>query len=165
MARLILLIGLPGSGKSTFAQYLVNECPKRRLISTDAIRALLFGDEATQGSWAKVFCEVGRQFRDTVQQIHQGEISEAIYDATNVVRKQRRQAIALARVSGFTHITGIWLNVPVWLCLTRNQERDRQVPEEIILRMSRCLYGAPPSESEGLDTIIEITPPSTEIAH
>lgn len=157
MARLILLIGLPGSGKSTFANYLVNECPKRRLISTDAIRALLFGEEAIQGPWGVVFREVGRQFRETVQQIQQGDVSEAIYDATNVVRKQRRQAIALARASGFTHITGIWLNVPLWLCLKRNQVRDRQVPEEVIFRMSRRLYGAPPAEPEGLDQVIEIT--------
>ena len=157
MARLILLIGLPGSGKSSLAQWLLQETPGRYLISTDGIRAVLFGDEATQGSWLTVWQEVGRQFRETVGQIQRGEVEAAIYDATNVVRKQRREAIALAREAGFTDITGIWLNVPLGLCLQRNQQRDRQVPDDIIHRMSCCLHNAPPSEQEGFDRLIEIT--------
>lgn len=107
-----------------------------------------------------MFAEVGREFRQSVYQIQQGEVSEAIYDATNAVRKQRRQAIALARISGFTHITGLWLNTPLYLCLKRNQERDRQVPDAVIERMYRRLYAAPPSEPEGLDWVIELCPHS-----
>lgn len=152
--RLILLIGLPGSGKSTLAARLLQECPKRRLISTDAIRADLFGAASIQGTWLLVWQEVERQLRETVLQIRQGEVSEAVYDATNVVRKQRRQAIALARHTGFTHIAGFWLNVPVSVCVKRNQERDRQVPKDIINRMNRRLCGAPPSMQEGLDELV-----------
>lgn len=158
MPRLILLIGLPGSGKSTLARRLLQERYDRRLISTDDIRSRLFGEESIQGPWSKVFAEVGRQFRQSVQQIQQGEVSEVIYDATNAVRKQRRQAIVLARVSGFTHITGLWLNTPLWLCLQRNRDRDRQVPDEVIDRMYRRLSAAPPSEQEELDWMIEICP-------
>jgi predicted kinase len=140
------------------AQALLRSKPARRLISTDAIRAELFGDEATQGSWLQIEREVERQFRQTVQNILRGQVTEGIYDATNVERKQRRQAIALARTCGFTHITGLWLNTPLWLCLERNRQRDRQVPEDIILKMHRCLLGAPPSLAESLDCLIEISP-------
>jgi len=154
MSRLILLIGLPGSGKSTLAASLLQECPQRCLISTDAIRAQLFGSEAIQGNWLLIWQEVGRQMREAVRQIEQGQATEAIYDATNVVRKQRRQAIALARQSGFTHITGLWLDVPISVCVRRNQARDRQVPKDIISRMNRRLCGAPPSLQEGLDELI-----------
>jgi predicted kinase len=42
-----LLIGLPGSGKSTWAKKLLAECPQMQLISTDAIRGLLFGNKGT----------------------------------------------------------------------------------------------------------------------
>jgi predicted kinase len=157
MSRLLLLIGLPGSGKSTLAAHLLQQ-GARRLISTDRIRADLFGDESVQGPWLTVWAEVGRQFRQAVLESQAGIIREAIYDATNAVRKQRRQTIALARESGFTHITGLWLNVPLWLCLQRNQQRDRQVPEEVILHMSRSLCDAPPSEAEDFDRLLEITP-------
>lgn len=158
MPRLFLLIGLPGSGKSTLAAQLLQDCPNRQLISTDAIRAQLFGDEQIQGDWLLVWREVGRQLQVAAQTIQAGTATEAIYDATNVVRKQRRQAIALIREAGFTHITGIWLNTPLRVCLQRNQTRDRQVPQDVIDRMYRRLWGAPPATQEGLDELIELSP-------
>lgn len=155
---LILLIGLPGSGKSTLAAKLTYECPKRRLISTDRIRAQLFGDEATQGPWQQVWWEVRQQFCQTVAQIKQQEAVAGIYDATNVVRRQRRQALALARDCGFTQIIGLWCNLPLEVCWERNQHRDRQVPEAVLLRMHRRLQGAPPDLQEGFDQLLTIKP-------
>ncbi|MBN8562904.1 MAG: AAA family ATPase [Leptolyngbya sp. UWPOB_LEPTO1] len=166
------MIGLPGSGKSTLADSLLADeslpsellCSRewnfqdthtRRLISTDAIRAQLFGDEAIQGSWLKIWLEVRSQFQQAGSAIAADELEFAIYDATNAVRKQRRAAIALARKAGFTHITGIWVNPTIEICLERNRLRSRQVPEEVIHRMARRLYGAPPSVEEGLDCLIE----------
>ena len=149
MTKLLLLIGLPGSGKSTLAKQLITECPQMQLISTDAIRGQLFGSEAIQGSWLLIWREVERQF----QQATNSSI-DTIFDATNTRRRNRKDVINLARNCGFTHITGIWLKTPVWLCLKRNQERQRQVPEEIILRMHRQLRDAPPSLNDGLDQII-----------
>ena len=155
--RLIILIGLPGSGKSTVAARLLQANLQRRVISTDAIRSHLFGDEARQGSWLKVWREVGQQFQQAVkQQMLTGQALEAIYDATNAVRRDRRRAIALARICGFTDIIGVWLNTPLDVCLHRNRQRDRQVPDAVILRMHRCLTGAPPSVSDGCDRLIEV---------
>ncbi len=139
---------MPGSGKSTVARSL-HSC----IISTDAIRAQLFGEEAIQGDWLKIWLEVRSQFQHAVDAIVSGEIEFAIYDATNAVRKQRRAAIALARKSGFTHITGIWINPSIEVCLQRNRLRSRQVPEAVIYRMARRLYGAPPALEEGLDEL------------
>ncbi|SRR5579883_1289638 len=150
---LILLVGLPGSGKSSLAASLVRECPLYRLISTDTIRLHLFGDEAIQGPWLKVWRTVSSQFQQTAHQIATGHISAAIYDATNAVRRERRRVIALAHAQGFTDITVLWVNTALAVCLQRNQERDRQVPETVILRMHRCLMGAPPSVSEGCDRV------------
>ena len=148
---LVLLIGLPGSGKSTFARSL-----NSRIISTDAIRAQLFGKEAIQGDWLKIWLEVRSQFQQAVNAIASGEIEFAIYDATNAVRKQRKSAIALARNSGFTYITGVWINPSIEVCLERNRMRSRQVPEAVIDRMARRLYGAPPTLEEGLDEIVVV---------
>jgi predicted kinase len=151
-SSLLLLIGLPGSGKSTFAKQLLAECPQMSLISTDAIRGQLFGSQALQGPWLLIWREVERQFQQAVS-----TANTAIFDATNAQRCNRRKVIALARELGFTQITAIWVDTPVWLCLARNKRRSRQVPEEIILRMHRQLRDAPPSLEEGLDKLIRLS--------
>ncbi|MFQ4140755.1 AAA family ATPase [Chlorogloeopsis sp. ULAP02] len=162
MTRLILLIGLPGGGKSTLAKQLLAECPQWRLVSTDAIRGLLFGNEATQGSWLLIWREIRRQFQEAI-----ATDSTVIYDATNAQRRQRREIITLARNLGFTQIVGIWVDTPIWLCLARNKKRKRQVPEDVIFRMYRQLRDAPPNLLEGLDSLSIVFPrseESTEIA-
>ena len=149
MTKLILLIGLPGSGKSTLAGKLVAEYPGSHLISTDAIRARLFGSEATQGEWLLVWRQVRQQMCQAVEQS-----AMAIYDATNAVRRNRRDAIALAREVGFSHLIGIWLDTPLLMCLERNQRRDRTVPDDVILQMHASLLNAPPTQEDGFDYLI-----------
>ncbi len=151
MIKLLLLIGLPGSGKSTLAKQLVAKCPQMQLVSTDAIRGQLFGSEAVQGSWLLIWREIEQQFQQAI-----ATSRPAIFDATNAQRRNRRELITLARDLGFTHIIGVWVSTPVWLCLARNKKRHRQVPEEIILRMHRQLRDAPPSLAEGLDSLIHL---------
>ncbi|MBW4559840.1 MAG: AAA family ATPase [Mojavia pulchra JT2-VF2] len=152
MPQLLLLIGLPGSGKTTLAKKLQAECPQMQVISTDVIRGQLFGNEAIQGPWLLIW----RAIQEELQQVLAAG-KTAIYDATNVQRRHRREIITLARDLGFTHITGIWANTPVWLCLTRNKRRSRQVPEDVIWRMHRQLRDAPPSLEEGLDCLIRFS--------
>lgn len=147
-SRLILLIGLPGSGKSTLSERLIANRSGYRYISTDRIRAQLFGDEAAQGTWRLIWQELQRQLVQGVQS------RCAIYDATNVRRRDRRQVIRLAQSVGFQHISGLWLDVPLANCLERNSQRDRRVPEEVIQRMYQQLSAAPPSLLDGLDCLI-----------
>lgn len=160
--QLILLIGLPGSGKSTWAQALQQfsqrQCPSTPaiLVSTDRIRATYFGNEAIQGAWPIVWRAIEQQFQQAVQFIRSGKSCYAIYDATNAARKQRRLVVQLAHQVGFQIVTGIWIDTPLTLCLTRNQQRDRTVPEPVILKMQRQLWGAPPNLDEGLSSIVQI---------
>lgn len=158
MSNLILLIGLPASGKSSLAQQLLGEDSRRLLISTDAIRRQIFGDEAIQGAWLLIWRELERQLQQAVSQIARGVATEAIYDATNAQRRHRREVITLARATGFTKITGLWLDTPVWLCLARNKKRTRSVPDNVILRMHRQLRDAPPTRLERLDCLIHYQP-------
>lgn len=154
IVRLVVLIGVPGSGKSTLAQRLIVERSERSLISTDAIRGQLFGDEAIQGSWRLIWQEIRLRMQQVVQQFAAGTRPEAIYDATNTVRRHRRELIGLAHEVGFTQITGIWLDVPLALCLQRNAQRDRQVPVEVIQTMHHRLQVSPPTPSEGFTHLI-----------
>lgn len=151
MAQLVIMIGLPGSGKSTLATQLMG-AEGWDLVSTDQIRASLYGDEAVQGSWLQIWEEVQRQLRAIAQHPH----GKAIYDATNVVRQQRRSLIDAARQWGYQSITALWLDVPLELCLQRNRGRSRQVPEAVICQMSHHLEGGPPSLEEGLDGLTRI---------
>jgi predicted kinase len=153
MPKLLLLIGIPGSGKTRLASQLkqISSC---RVISTDSIRAQLFGNEAIQGPWLLVWREVEWQFRETVEQIQTEQISFAVYDATNTRRRNRRHVIALARWAGFTQITAVWLDPPLELCLQRNQQRQRQVPDAVIQRMYRQLWSCPPRLREGIDLLL-----------
>lgn len=143
-----MMIGLPGSGKSILAQKLLRQYPDYHLISTDAIRAQLFGDEAIQGPWPAIWEQIKQQFQQAVT-----DAADAIYDATNAQRHHRRELIQLARESGFDQIRGIWIQTPVEQCLQRNSSRSRQVPPEIILKMHRQLIDAPPGLMDGLDSL------------
>ncbi|HAJ61748.1 MAG TPA: kinase, partial [Cyanobacteria bacterium UBA8543] len=57
------LIGPPGCGKSTLANQLIKLQPTAKIISTDAIRALIFGDESIQGDWSLIEENVLSQMR------------------------------------------------------------------------------------------------------
>jgi len=149
MAELLILIGLPGSGKSTLAaQWAL--LWGWDLVSTDAIRAELYGDAAIQGDWNQVFGLVQRRLQQVVLDDNLG----AIFDATNVQRRSRRRFILSARSWGYQRISALWLDVPLAECLARNEKRDRQVPPAIIQRMARQLQGATPTPQEGLDALI-----------
>ena len=52
---LYVLVGLPGSGKTTLAKDIANINIKAKHISSDAIRAELFGDENNQENNSLVF--------------------------------------------------------------------------------------------------------------
>ncbi|MEO1146475.1 MAG: AAA family ATPase [Cyanobacteria bacterium J06638_22] len=149
MAHLLMLIGLPGSGKSTVAAQLATQ-EGWQIVSTDRIREQLFGDAAIQGAWPQVWAEVERQLRA----IAQSSDGKVIYDATNVRRCHRRQFLTRARSWGFDTIEAYWLDVPLAVCLERNQRRDRQVPVPIICKMYRQLRGGSPSVKEGFDRLI-----------
>lgn len=151
---LLLLVGIPGSGKSTWARAFVEAHPRYRIVSTDAIRAALYGDEATQGEWSLIWTQVLGQWRAGVVSVGQGELDGLIYDATNARRRHRLEAIAAAREVGFTTISLVWFDLPLSVALERNQGRSRQVPPDIIAAMARQIQGAPPSLAEGVDQII-----------
>ena len=156
-----ILIGLPGSGKSTFAKCFSSGAPPLQLISTDQIRGDLFGDESTQGPWPPIWKHVTQEFQQVVFRVHQGTLAGAIYDATNAQRRGRRAVIQAARQAGFNRLLAIWLDMPITVCLDRNQRRSRQVPKDVIQAMARKLTGAPPHCDEGFDAVYRIHPTET----
>lgn len=152
----LLLVGIPGSGKSTWAREFMAHHPGYGLVSTDAIREELYGDAAVQGDWRQVWQQVLAQWQGAIAPIRQGTAAGVIYDATNARRRHRRETIAAARQMGFGPITLYWFDVPLGVALARNQQRSRQVPPGVIEAMHRQLQGAPPALQEGVDHIIQL---------
>lgn len=155
---LVLLIGLPGSGKSTWARLFAQHAVGWQVVSTDQIRAQCYGSEAIQGDWLTIWRQVLQKFARSLHQMQLGQCRGVLYDATNVRRRDRRQFLQQVRAQGFTPIIGVWFDVPLAVCLHRNQRRSRQVPGRVILRMHRQLKGAPPSLREAMDHLIRIVP-------
>lgn len=153
---LLMLVGIPGSGKSTWARDFVLANPRYRIVSTDALRARLYGDEAVQGDWLRIWQQVMTQWHQAIAAIHQGELEGVIYDATNARRRHRREAIAAARQAGFSPITLVWFDMPLSVAIERNQGRSQPVPVDIIAAMHRQLQGAPPSLHEGVDRVLAL---------
>ncbi|MEO0541639.1 MAG: AAA family ATPase [Cyanobacteria bacterium P01_A01_bin.105] len=152
----LLLIGLPGSGKSTWARCFVQRFPSYEVVSTDATRALLYGDAATQGPWSDLWQQLEALLRQGVQAIDLNLRAGIIFDATNAQRRRRRALVQTLRGLGYTEVGAVWFDTPLAVCLTRNQQRDRTVPPEVILKMHRELTGAPPHISDGLDWLIRL---------
>lgn len=145
------LIGVPASGKSTFAQLLA-QTGDYKIISTDTIRQQLYGDEVIQGNWLKIEAEVINQIQEAIA-LNQG----IIYDATNAQRAWRMDLLSkIEKQIGKIDWLGWYLNLDVKIAKKWNSQRDRTVPDNIIEKMSESLKTFPPHVAEGFIHIVEI---------
>jgi predicted kinase len=142
LCRIVITVGLPGSGKSTYL--------KRRgvnAISSDEIRHLIADDSEDQSVHAQVFATIRYLIR---QRIAVGRVVTYV-DATHLTRWERRPYVRLARKYG-CEVEAIFFNVPVETCVRRNRRRGRVVPEEVIRAMAELME--PPTVGEGIARIL-----------
>lgn len=147
-----ILIGCPSSGKSTVANELIKQNPKHRIVSTDKIREQLFGDESRQRDWQLIEAEVLLQI---TQHLDAGY--PIIYDATNAQRAWRIDLLQKLKQYDNLHWIGWYLKTPLNVCQQWNQQRKRQVPEEVIEQMYNSLRQFPPITAEGFTKIVEVS--------
>lgn len=123
---LIIPVGIPGCGKSTFAETFFNR-PSDAIASTDRIREAL-GDVNDQSRNDQVF----DLFHASIEE----DLSDGMRvfaDATNLTLKARVKLREIAMAVGVdTHLL-IFANADQ--AVMRNLRRDRVVPEEAMLRM------------------------------
>ena len=134
-------MGLPASGKSTYAATL--GIP---VLSSDAIRLLLADDERDQTIHARVFATLRYLLAQRLE-IHR---PVTYIDATHLTRAERKPYVEIARECG-AEIEAVFFNTHVEVCLARNRNRGRQVPEDILEKMAAKLQ--PPTKAEGFTKI------------
>lgn len=144
---LIVMCGLPASGKSTYSQWLEESGVFKR-VCPDSIRGELYGDENIQGDGARVFKIAHCRIRDY------GCLSEnVVFDATNINANRRKELVKSMR-GYFDIIICKWFSTPLNICVKRNFSRERQVPYEVLKRMAENFQK--PMLDEGFDIVEEI---------
>ncbi len=141
--RVVVLEGLPGSGKSTYVKNLAG------VLSSDEIRRLLCDDPGNQ--------TIHRQTFATLRQLLKVRLDlrrpVTYIDATNLTPAERRPYIKIAHDHGCV-AEAILFDVPVKECQRRNRRRDRVVPDEVIEKMARRMVA--PTTREGFARVTRV---------
>jgi predicted kinase len=137
----VLAIGLPGSGKSSwFKRHNITP------LSSDLLRTLLFDDATEQRFQDLVFSNLRSMLKARL--IARRPMNYV--DATNLSPRERHTWIKMARDYGY-EVHAVFFDVPVEVCLERNQRRERSVPEDVMQRMAAKMR--PPAFEEGFAKI------------
>ena len=144
MAALNIMIGFPGSGKSSYAKkYLLTN--NSVYLSSDDIRIELYGFEDQTHN--DIVFETMR--RRTLNALREGK--DVIYDATNLSKKRRDGIISEVRKLG-AQINAYLCCTPINIILERNITRvERQLPWDKLVQMIQSIE--PPMYYEGFDNI------------
>ena len=144
----VLAIGLPGSGKSSwFKRHNITP------LSSDLLRALLFDDPTEQRFQDLIFSNLRSMLKARL--IARRPMNYV--DATNLSPHERNGWIKLAKDYGY-EVQAVFFDVPVEVCIERNQRRERKVPEDAMRRMAGKLKQ--PTFEEGFSkiTVVRVKP-------
>lgn len=149
--RFIMLVGIAGSGKSTFARLIMeaHRYPDEEfvLLSSDSIREELYGDASNQSNPSKIFTLMNERTSKAL-----AESKSVIYDATNLIAERRKLLVrAIHNKFPNCRCDCIRMVISIEECIARQAYRARKVPAAVITRQAHQLEA--PTYSEGWDRI------------
>ncbi len=139
--RLVILVGLPASGKSTWAQE--KGLP---VLSSDAVRQLLTGDPTHQGVNRLVF----RTLRQLAAARMEAGMPVTCIDSTALTLWERRCWVRFAQLHN-CQAEVVYFDISLEECKRRNAARTRVVPDYVMDLMAARLQ--PPAVLEGFERI------------
>ncbi len=126
-----VMVGAPGAGKSTYAKLLQQEYGSF-IVSPDLVREQLYGDANIQGVWSEIEEVLDKQIDDNADE-------SIIIDATHCKASSRKASRDKLRKHGHD-VIAVVINAPLDLCLKQNQQRSRNVPDHVIVKMWNQFY-------------------------
>ena len=144
MNKLIMMVGLPASGKSTYAQCIA-DTEDAIIHSSDNLRKELFGDVNEQDKNNELFKELHNRIKSDLK-----TGKNVIYDACNISYKRRKAFLDELKKINCKKICCL-IATPYEKCLEQDQKRNRIVPEHVIKRM--YLHFDVPAGFEGWDHV------------
>ena len=150
MGKLIIGVGIPGSGKTTVLKTFAQKYDYA-YICPDDIREELTGNFADQSKNREVWIEAKKRMAEKFR-----EGKAVVFDATFANPEQRKEFLSFARENGSEKIEGIFLDVPLELAKERNRNREESVPEYVLERMAKSIRDFPPEIGDGFDSIFTL---------
>ncbi len=143
MKRIILLVGVPGSGKTTLAAKIAQK--GFTILNADSIRTELYGNAGEQGDPAEVF----KLFFERMEKFME-DGTDLIIDNTNANPMHRKEILDRAKKFEYSDVQLWFMDTPLNVCIARNKNRERVVAEDIVAKMHMTLNrGGRPSREEG----------------
>lgn len=127
MPKVIIIRGISGSGKSTYAIEYVKDNPGTVRVNRDAIRAMLWGSEEAYGIDERLVTRI--QNNALLCALSNG--SDVIMDNTHIEWSFVEGVAQLAK-GRKAEVVIIDLDVALDVALERNAKRARKVPEDVI---------------------------------
>lgn len=140
------MVGVPGSGKSTYAKKFLSRALR---ISLDDLRLMLTG-RTFVARLEPLIVEAGVAVTDAVAGYAVARRHDVVYDATNVTVGRRAPLIERARHFGLVPVA-VYVEVPLDVALTRNNSRPFPVPTDVVESFYRRLQV--PTVGEGFDEV------------
>ena len=150
MVKVIIGIGIPGSGKTTVLKEYAEKYGYD-YICPDDIRKEMLGDATEQSKNIEVWDEARRRTKDLLSQE-----KIIVFDATFTNAEMRKKFLDFVRENGAEKIQGILFDTPLEVAKERNLKRERQIPEHVIEKMESDLRNTKPKIEEGLDAIFTL---------
>ena len=154
MRTLLLLSGLPGSGKSTWSRQYKRLHPSAKIVSSDEIRKEFFGTTANFSDEKRVWST----FLDRLKLFGKQEGAIVIADSTNLNNHYRRYYVD--STPEYDHHVLVMFDIPASDCELLNDQRtgDRRLPLEAMKKLESQFEPLDEETEKAFDEVVRVGP-------